>query len=127
MSYDEHCRRVCDDNPNMLVPWYLMASYAYYCLDEALLTDAAFDHLCRRLALRWRSVKHRHKGLIERGENPEKVGSCFMLADDYPGIVRGAAHQLLIEARKPPASPEPEPVILQRRARKELPRSGFFV
>ena len=34
---DNDCLDVVDNNPNMLVPWYIMAAYAYYEKDDPIL------------------------------------------------------------------------------------------
>ena len=46
---DKYCLDVIDDNINMLVPWYLMASYAYYVDDDPIITDNMFDKLGQKL------------------------------------------------------------------------------
>ncbi len=103
----------------MLVPWYLMASYLYYCCDRSLLSDACYDELCRRLALRWRGIKHPHKSHVNYADLA--AGTCLKSYEEYPGIVRGAATALWLELGKPQAAPLPAS------RRKPLPAQGFFV
>lgn len=75
----------------MAVPWWLMASYLYYCKDKSLLSDAMFDELGETLATRWGDIEHRHKTLID----PSLTKSGFYLKpDDYPLICRSAAERL---------------------------------
>lgn len=38
--------QVIASDVNMLVPWYLIASYAYYILDEYIITDSYYDTIC---------------------------------------------------------------------------------
>ncbi len=40
--YEKMCMDTIESNPNMLVPWYIMAAYAYYVEDDPLLSE---DHL----------------------------------------------------------------------------------
>jgi len=47
--YEKMCMDSIESNPNMLVPWYIMASYAYYVEDNPLLTDGSFDRLATKL------------------------------------------------------------------------------
>lgn len=76
---------------NMSVPWYLMASYAYYELDRPFLTDAVFDGLAKLMLQHWDHIEHRHKGFIT--EDDLRAGS--LLRRDFPEVVRGAALSLL--------------------------------
>ena len=55
-----------NDNPNMLVPYYLMSCYLYYECDKNVLSDTQFDTLCKRLLDNWDSINHIHKHLIDR-------------------------------------------------------------
>lgn len=61
---DAYCMQLVDDNYNLLVPWYLLASYAYYTEDDPIITDQQFDRLAKRLLEHWEEVKHRHKSYI---------------------------------------------------------------
>ncbi len=77
---------------NMLVPWYLIASWAYFVCDHPLLTDARFDQLCRELDAEWETVGHRHKDLVDRAWL--SAGTCGLARTAYPASVRGAAAHL---------------------------------
>jgi hypothetical protein len=78
---------------NMLVPWYLMASYGYYIRDESLLSDHVYDALCEQMADEWPSLTHMHKHLI----NPEwlSAGTCFLRDEEYPLMAKSSACGLL--------------------------------
>ena len=52
-------------NPNMLVPYYLMFSYAYYKENESLITDSEYDQICQDLITNWDNITHWHKPLLE--------------------------------------------------------------
>lgn len=90
---------------NMLVPYYLMASYLYYHRDVSLLSDARYDLLCKELDAEWETVAHRHKGVIDRSQL--KAGTGFALpADLYPSLaVHGACH--LAGIKPPKMAPPP--------------------
>ncbi len=84
---------------NLLVPWYLMASYLYYHEDKSLLSDEAYDHLCAALLEKWTAIEHHHKHLID----PEalRAGTGYYIKkEDYPAITIGAAWALMSEGRK---------------------------
>lgn len=95
-------RKVLDDmargrvtaNRNMIVPWVLMAGYAYYVHDQSMLSDELFDELMATLKGSWLSVKHRHKKLISMDHL--KAGTLYDLKEqDYPLLTRDAAASLL--------------------------------
>jgi len=55
-----------DDNKDMLIPWFLMASYAYYELGMNIMPDSEFDRIARELDKHWDDVEHMHKQLITK-------------------------------------------------------------
>lgn len=92
----------CVENPNMTVPYLLMASYLYYIKDEAPpLADHEFDWLCSYAYQNWGRIKHPHKSLIRKSWL--ESGSLFKLQDrDYPLMVKGAAFSWLKGIAPPP-------------------------
>lgn len=90
--HDGLARVAIDRSRDMLVPWYLIASWAYYVCDHPLLTDPFFDGLCRALAAELPAIAHRHKHLVD----PEAIaaGTCLLPREAYPATVRGAAAHL---------------------------------
>ncbi len=54
-----------NDNHNLMVPWYLMLSYAYYVEDDPLVSDGVYDRLARRMAEHWDTIEHIHKDVIK--------------------------------------------------------------
>ena len=52
-------------NKNMLVPYYLMFSYAYYKENESLVPDTEYDQICRDLITNWNDITHFHKELLD--------------------------------------------------------------
>lgn len=90
-STDDLMRSRVRLNRNLSVPWYLMASYAYYELDTPILTDAAFDELAKLMLSRWSAITHYHKHLIT--EDDLKAGTLMTRA--FPEIVKGAALDII--------------------------------
>lgn len=82
---------IVGSNPNMAIPWYLMASYAYYELDRPILSDAAFDKLGKAMLKMWDSLEHKHKHLIT--EDDLKAGS--LMTREFPETTVGAAKRLI--------------------------------
>ena len=74
---------------NMLIPWYLMCSYAYYELDAPLVSDAMYDQMGKELLHNWSEIEHYHKHLITT--NMLEAGSYI---GDYPSIVIGAVSEV---------------------------------
>jgi hypothetical protein len=115
MLHDQTCREAVEGNPNLLVPWYLMASWAYYIEDDPILSDGLFDYLCTKLDAAWDTVEHWHKPVVSRGDL--SAGSCLLKQSDFPQRVVGAVHQLRRDGGKPP------PKQAKPKARKVLFRS----
>ena len=79
------------NNPNMLVPYYLMCSYLYYQHNVSLTDDHEYDMICKRILNEWDSIEHHHKPLINK--DSLAAGTGFDLK--YPLIVQHAALQLM--------------------------------
>lgn len=62
--YDDLAEQIISKNKNMVVPWYLMAAYAYYIKDDPILSDAMFDSLSIILIKNWNTIEHFHKEYI---------------------------------------------------------------
>ena len=78
-------------NPNMLVPYYLMYSYAYYTEGESLIEDTEFDQMCEDLLEKWDTITHWHKHLIDL--DSLRAGTGYAL--QYPNRVKYAAIELM--------------------------------
>ena len=89
MGIEKACMDVCDDNINMMVPWYIMASYAYYKEDDPILEDNMFDNLAKKLLKDWDQVQHIHKEYLN--EDMLKAGTYM---GEYPSRVKGALDEL---------------------------------
>ena len=79
---DQVAANIFAKNINMMVPWYLMASYAYYEESDPIFTDQFFDEMGKTMLEVWDDIEHFHKELISRddlnagtylGEYPERV------------------------------------------------------
>ena len=73
------------DNPNMIVPYYLMLSYAYYQQDNPLASDSFYDKLSRKFLKEYDNIEHYHKHLISK--DALEAGTFI---GTYPSIVEGA-------------------------------------
>ena len=82
-------------NPNMLVPYYLMYSYAYYKENESLVDDTEYDQICRELIEKWDTITHWHKPLLDL--ESLKAGTGYDIK--YPPRVVGAAIALIKESQ----------------------------
>ena len=88
-NLDKHCLDLVDNNDNMLVPWYLMASYAYYKQDNPILSDQVFDKLARKMLKHWDEIEHHHKELITKEDL--RAGTYL---GEYPKRVEGAVNHI---------------------------------
>lgn len=80
---------VIDDNINMTVPWYLMASYAYYEEDNPIMSDSVYDRLAKKILNNWDIIEHRHKEYITKD-----LLSAGSYIGDYPPQVKDAVEQI---------------------------------
>lgn len=86
----------CVANPNMTVPYLLMASAIYYHgqyyhFRQAPTDDHEFDLICSFARQNWNAIHHRHKHLITLEDLDG--GSLYALKwEDYPLIVKHAAY-----------------------------------
>ena len=80
-------------NKNMLVPYYLMFSYAYYQENESLIEDAEYDQICQDLITNWNDITHWHKPLLNL--ESLKAGTGYDIK--YPDRVIYAALALIKE------------------------------
>jgi hypothetical protein len=91
---DREVELLITSNPNMLVPWYLMAGYHYYELDESFISDDLFDRICKRLVDEWDTIEHRHKFIIDK--NQLAAGTAYYIDwKTVPEIIKGAATAVL--------------------------------
>ena len=79
------------NNPNMLVPYYLMYSYAYYKENESLISDTEYDDICKQIIEKWDNITHWHKSLLTL--DALKAGTGYDI--EYPNRVISAAKTLI--------------------------------
>ena len=94
-TLDDECLDTTDSNLQMLVPWYLMAAYAYYVEDDPILSDMMFDKLAKKMLDHWEEITHHHKEYITKedlaagsflGKYPSRVeGGLKLLREVYYG------------------------------------------
>jgi hypothetical protein len=79
---DKYAAKLFARDVNMMVPWYLMASYAYYEQGDPIFSDAFFDDMGKTMLEVWNDIDHFHKHLISvddlragtyLGEYPSRV------------------------------------------------------
>lgn len=86
---EKACLDICDSNINMTVPWYIMASYAYYVEDNPILKDGMFDRLAKKILNNWDNIEHFHKHHL----NKDMLEAGTYLGE-YPSRVPDAVNQL---------------------------------
>ena len=86
---------IYDDNPNMLVPYYLIHSFLYYEKDDPIISDEEYDRICKMLYDAYDIVEHHHKHLIDK--NSLLAGTGYHL--QYNARIEGAATQLMTKVR----------------------------
>lgn len=86
-----------------MVPYYLMAAYAYYVEDDAIFSDGFFDNMAKTMLERWDEIEHFHKEYITKDD---LEAGTFL--GDYPSRVEGALKSLR-EQPKTVAKPKKQP------------------
>lgn len=81
--------RATAGNKNMLIPWYLMCSYAYYVEDDPILNDLMFDQMAKDILEHWDEIEHFHKHLISKDDL--EAGSYL---GEYPERIKGGLKNL---------------------------------
>lgn len=75
-------------NHELLIPWWLMACYAYYEMDDPIISDPVFDWVTSEIKrIGVENFTHRHACLID--EMAINCGTGFDIK--YPEIVKSAA------------------------------------
>lgn len=86
---DDHVAKIFEKNVNMMVPWYLMASYAYYVQDDAIFSDGFFDEMGKTMLAVWDDIEHFHKEHITKGD---LEAGTFL--GEYPSRVEGGLNEV---------------------------------
>lgn len=87
--FDAYAIGICEKNPNMLVPWYIMAAYAYYVQDQPIISDSLFDSMAVQILEKWETITHWHKEYLT--QDMLKSGTYL---GDYPTITETAIQAL---------------------------------
>lgn len=95
--YENECQQRIAMNPNMLVPWYLMASHAYYYLDRPIISDSLYDKICQNLIDEWHIIEHHHKSYIDFNALPHCSGN-YVTRDYMPNRAFWSLNSLLRES-----------------------------
>ena len=90
MTYDKKCKEITGNNPNMMIPWYIMASHAYYTMDDPILTDGLYDELAQAMLKTWDTLEHMHKHLITK----EDLRAGTLLCRELPQRIEHAVEAL---------------------------------
>lgn len=94
-NIDEQVRFLVEQRKVSPVAWWLMASYAYYRLNQSFLQDETFDWLGRYLKDNWDAIRHPNKRLIR-----QTATFSGYYVKRYPIRVQAATWQLLDELNK---------------------------
>jgi len=99
---DAYCESKIAHSVNMLVPWYLIASYAYYVLDSPVLSDDMYDRICFLLAeeIDCVNISHRHLSYCDTGAL--NAGTAYHITE-YPSIVASVAERFVVGGEVPDA------------------------
>lgn len=94
-NIDGQVRSLVEQRKVSPVAWWLMASYAYYRLNQSFLQDETFDWLGRYLKDNWDVIRHPNKRLIR-----QTATFSGYYVKRYPIRVQAATWQLLDELNK---------------------------
>ena len=87
---DGVCKYVTGENPNALIPWFLMACYAYEILGDPIISDACFDEMSETMNMVFPALEHIHKPLIHWTEDTEKGSSLQVDWNSFPDRITHA-------------------------------------
>ena len=93
--HDSMCRLIVRGNSNMLIPWFLMSSYAYDVLDTSIISDALYDSLSREMFEKFHDLHHVHKNYIKYVLGETKGSSLCVDMSNLPTIVKDTAVKLI--------------------------------
>lgn len=98
---DNYAEEVFLKNSNMMIPYYIMASYAYYIEDNPIFSDGFYDNLAKTILAQWDTITHWHKEYLDK--DALEAGSYL---GDYPSIVQGALKSLRETVNKNTSKPK---------------------
>lgn len=89
---DTYVYSLLERSNNLAVSWWLMASYAYYLLDETIISDECFDQLTQVISDNYQNIVHVNKDLVT--EDRLSCGSAYDLRV-YPTRVMVCASRMI--------------------------------
>lgn len=89
---DTYVYGLLERSKNLAVSWWLMASYAYYLLDETIISDECFDYLTILIGENYEEIEHVNKDLVTMDRL--SCGSAFDLRV-YPTRVMVCASRMI--------------------------------
>ena len=88
VAYEARAKYIISRSKHMAVPYYLMASYAYYEQDDPIFSDAYYDELANFILDNYDTIDHYHKYLISKDDL--EAGSYL---GSYPSkVIGGLGH-----------------------------------
>ena len=87
--FETEAQKSIEENINMVVPWYLLSSYAYYVEDDPIFSDPFYDNLSRKFKKEWKNINHFHKSFISLDDL-----SAGTYLGEYPKRVIGSLQNL---------------------------------
>ena len=69
---------------NAMMQLYMISSYVYYQVLDNIMSDEAYDYLCKRMLDKWDEIEHEHKRFVSREDL--KAGTGYAIKD-YPDRV----------------------------------------
>jgi hypothetical protein len=88
VAYEARAKYIISRSKHMAVPYYLMASYAYYEQDDPIFSDAYYDELANFILNNYDTIDHYHKYLISKDDL--EAGSYL---GSYPSkVIGGLGH-----------------------------------
>lgn len=85
MIIENHADEKISSSLDMALPYYLMASYAYYEESDPIFSDDYYDNLAKKILDNWDNIQHYHKNLLNK--DMLKAGTFI---GEYPSIVKDA-------------------------------------
>lgn len=90
MKFDALCKQLTSQNINLLIPWWIMAAYAYDQMDDPIISDDLFDKIAVDIDDNWSIITHRHKDRLDR----TLLKSSIAISGNWPSITKGAVQSL---------------------------------
>jgi hypothetical protein len=93
MLWDKYCCSLLLSNKSMAIPWFIMASWAYYVEDDPIVTDACYDFVFKFMLTYWKDITHIHKDIVFAALGAGcTTGSGYAIK--YPNKIRYAVSSL---------------------------------